>query len=163
MGRHFFRNTNYVANMSNIFISIAIRWLALYSGGGRPQNSGYIDFVVIKQRSTKGAVECATASVLIIGEGSKKHPPTTFAFCPNTAAITASVQLEAQVGSDGSYGFSYTTGRCTHHARKKQFEADVCKYEITTNVSIHRLCQYYAFFQSDNGLRFIRFKIKCLR
>ena len=102
--------------------SRALRRSALYRGCGhvRPRHSRDIDSVLIVQRTTNSVAECGTASVLIIGEGSGKHPPTTFAFCPNTASVRAQFV---------SYIFSSTTARCTHG--KKQFEADVSKYECS--------------------------------
>ncbi len=65
-------------SMSNMSLYAPPRRSALYRSGGHvcPRHSRGIDSILIVRRSTISVAECGTASVLIIGEGSGKHPPT---------------------------------------------------------------------------------------
>ena len=99
--RENFRDTKYVEYVKyvNESTSRALLRLALYSGCGhvRQRQSRDIDSVLIMQRDTLrenhkqccGVLDCICDTVLIKSKGRGKHPPTTLAFCPNTASVQA--------------------------------------------------------------------------
>ena len=140
-----FRDTKYVQYVKyvNISTSRALRRSALYRACGhvRPRHRSDIDSVLIVQRTTSSVAECGTASVFIKGEGCGKHPPTTFAFCPN-------------------YIFSFTTTSPTFSVLAlpdaRMGRSSSMQISVNTKVSIHSICKFRALFVSDC---FISFKL----